>query len=459
MKRPLQILLGILFLIHPEVKSQEMDSPWSIGAFGGISQYNGDLGNGFYRFKPESNFMHLGFSAIYRIQQRFDFGSSLVYGKWGFMEDESRSFEANQIQLNTGVRIRVFENDPYRFNPYAHLGVGIAYLSGTNKPGTDIFFPFGVGVKTRVNDKLSVFLQETFAYTDHDTRDGEAKKNNDAFLMHSLGVIWSLGKEKDTDGDGVKDKDDRCPDTPRGVKVDQKGCPFDRDKDGIADHIDQCPDEKGTQVLQGCPDRDSDGVADRDDACPDAAGPVSANKSISGCPDKDNDGLIDSKDRCPDQKGTPELEGCPDQDTDGIADIDDKCPDVTGIRDNKGCPEVKEEVKQLFEQALQGIEFETGKDIIRRSSYPILDNVVKVMNENPAYLLDINGHTDNIGDKAFNMELSQKRADAVKNYLASKGIDQKRLSAKGFGDTLPVADNRTGAGRAKNRRVEFKVKF
>lgn len=459
MKKHISAALVILSLIHLEARSQEMDSPWSVGAFGGITQYNGDLGVGFLRSQPKSNFMHFGFSALYRIQSRFDFSTSVGYGKWGYKEDDSRLFEANQLQLNTGMRIRVFENDPYRINPYAHIGVGVAYISGTDKPGTDLFFPFGVGVKARVNERLSIFLQETFAYTDHDNRDGEAKKNNDAFLMHSLGVTWSLGKEKDTDGDGVKDKEDRCPDTPRDVKVDSKGCPLDRDKDGIADHIDQCPDEKGVPALQGCPDRDSDGVADRDDACPDAAGPASSNKSISGCPDQDGDGLTDAKDRCPDQKGTPELEGCPDQDADGIADIDDKCPDVAGIRDNKGCPEVKEEVKQLFEQALQGIEFETGKDVIRRTSFTILDNVVKVMNENPAYLLDINGHTDNTGEKSFNLELSQKRADAVKNYISSKGIDAKRLNAKGFGNTQPVEDNRTSAGRAKNRRVEFKVKF
>jgi outer membrane protein OmpA-like peptidoglycan-associated protein len=116
-------------------------------------------------------------------------------------------------------------------------------------------------------------------------------------------------------------------------------------------------------------------------------------------------------------------------------------------------------VKKLFTQALAGIQFETGKDVIKKSSYGILDNVVKVMNENPSYLLGIEGHTDNTGDKGSNLTLSQKRADAVKNYLTTKGVNASRLTARGFGDTVPVADNKTAVGRSKNRRVEFKVSF
>jgi len=142
-----------------------------------------------------------------------------------------------------------------------------------------------------------------------------------------------------------------------------------------------------------------------------------------------------------------------------VPDYLDKCPDVAGIAANKGCPEVKEETKKIFAQALQGIQFESAKDVIKASSNSILDKVVTVLKENPSYNLDINGHTDNKGIAAKNLALSQRRADAVKKYLTNKGIDAARLTSKGFGDTVPVADNKTPAGQAKNRRVEFKVNF
>ena len=132
---------------------------------------------------------------------------------------------------------------------------------------------------------------------------------------------------------------------------------------------------------------------------------------------------------------------------------------MPGIKENKGCPEVKKETIEIFRQALTGIKFETGKDIIKPVSYPILDKVVKVMSDNPEYQLEINGHTDNVGDDTKNMTLSQNRANAVKAYLANKGIDSKRMVATGYGETRPAADNATPAGRAENRRVEFKVNF
>lgn len=142
-----------------------------------------------------------------------------------------------------------------------------------------------------------------------------------------------------------------------------------------------------------------------------------------------------------------------------MADIDDRCPNEAGIAANKGCPEVKEEVLKVFTQALTGILFETGKDVIKASSFPILNNVVKVMNDNPVYNLAINGHTDNVGDDAMNLDLSDRRAAAVKKYLVDKGINAARMTSKGFGETMPVADNGTAAERTKNRRVEFKVVF
>ncbi len=202
----------------------------------------------------------------------------------------------------------------------------------------------------------------------------------------------------------------------------------DRDKDGIPDKEDSCPDEAGLATLGGCPDRDGDGVADKMDACPDLAGPVNQ-------------------------------QGCPDSDGDGIADNVDKCPNVAGVKEMKGCPAIKEETKKLFEKALNGIQFESGSAVIKKSSYGILDQVVTVMNENPEYNLEIHGHTDSQGDDAKNMTLSENRAAAVREYLTNKGVAANRLKSFGHGETEPVADNGNSAGRAKNRRVEFKVMF
>jgi len=202
-------------------------------------------------------------------------------------------------------------------------------------------------------------------------------------------------------------------------------------------------------------DRDKDGIPDKDDKCPDEAGPA----STQGCPDSDGDGVADKEDKCPTKPGKAEWNGCPDSDGDGIPDHLDKCPDVAGLAEMKGCPAIKEETRKLFEKALTGVKFETGSAKITKASFSILDDVVKVMEENPSYNLDIHGHTDNTGKAENNLQLSKDRAASVKTYLVSKGVDSGRLRSEGFGQEKPAYDNGTSEGRAKNRRVEFKVTF
>lgn len=202
-------------------------------------------------------------------------------------------------------------------------------------------------------------------------------------------------------------------------------------------------------------DRDHDGIADKDDRCPDVAGLA----ALEGCPDSDGDGIADAMDACPDKAGSAEMHGCPDSDGDGIADNLDRCPTVKGVAAMNGCPELAEKTKKLFEKALTGIQFESGSDKIKVVSNSILNQVVEVMKENPTYDLEIHGHTDSQGDDAKNQKLSEDHAAAVRTYLVSKGIDAARLQSFGHGETMPVDDNATSAGRAKNRRVEFKVTF
>ncbi|MBK7086249.1 MAG: OmpA family protein [Flavobacteriales bacterium] len=203
------------------------------------------------------------------------------------------------------------------------------------------------------------------------------------------------------------------------------------------------------------PDTDADGIPDKDDQCPNEAGLA----NLGGCPDRDGDGIADKLDACPDLAGPADKQGCPDRDGDGITDNVDRCPDVAGVATMKGCPELKEETKKLFEKALTGVKFESGKSVMKKESNSILDQVVVVMKENPSYNLEIHGHTDSQGDDAKNQKLSDDRAAAVKKYLTDKGVDESRVRSSGHGETMPVADNATSAGRAQEppRRVQSGV--
>ena len=277
-------------------------------------------------------------------------------------------------------------------------------------------------------------------------------------------IVDSKGCPLDDDKDGVPDHLDKCPNTPIGVQVDADGCPIDSDGDGVPDYLDKCPNTpEGVQVdADGCPiDSDGDKVPDYLDKCPNT--PEGVQVDADGCPiDSDSDGVPDYLDKCP---NTPEgvqvdADGCPiDSDGDGVPDYLDKCPTVAGSPDNYGCPELKREVRNLFKRAMQGIQFETGKDIIKPQSFPILDDIANVMFENPTFMLIINGHTDNVGKDEANQELSERRAASVRRYLIGKGVAENRMTSNGFGATMPIADNKTKAGRALNRRVEFLVTY
>lgn len=256
----------------------------------------------------------------------------------------------------------------------------------------------------------------------------------------------------DADGDGITDSKDKCPNIKGSLSLD--GCP-DRDGDGIRDEEDMCPDVKGTAGLRGCPDADGDGIEDTKDMCPQLKGTAATN----GCPDTDNDGVHDGIDKCPKVSGSATHSGCPDTDGDGIFDDIDKCVTIPGTPTNGGCPELKAATKQLFQKALQGIQFETGKAVIKPVSFPILNAIVKVMNENPSYKLMIGGHTDNVGDDAMNMTLSQDRASSVAKYLIERVVDPMKVSATGYGESAPVDTNDSVKGRTRNRRVEFNVEF
>ncbi|MFN0082891.1 MAG: DUF5723 family protein [Ferruginibacter sp.] len=227
--------------------------------------------------------------------------------------------------------------------------------------------------------------------------------------------------------------------------------PLDTDKDGIIDTEDNCPTVFGLAAFKGCSDTDSDGIEDSKDKCPTVFGIAAFN----GCPDTDADGLQDSEDECSTEKGVIALKGCPDKDGDGVADKNDKCADRPGPIENAGCPIITKEIKSTLNFAAQFIQFEVGKDIIKKISYSQLDEVVKILKEYEDYTLKIDGHTDNTGTAEKNKILSEKRAQAVKTYFVQKGIVAGRLKAIGYGFDKPIAPNDSPANRAKNRRVEL----
>jgi outer membrane protein OmpA-like peptidoglycan-associated protein len=237
--------------------------------------------------------------------------------------------------------------------------------------------------------------------------------------------------------------------------------PKDRDGDGVPDKDDKCPDEWGPESNAGCPepDTDGDGIIDREDHCPQEPGPAS-NHGCPIVPDTDGDGLNDKLDRCPKVPGPKDKEGCPDRDDDGIPDHIDKCPDKPGPAENDGCPSkahVKVTVKQRSLQLREKIHFEFGKAKIKRQSHSILDQVAATLKQHPEIKkLRVEGHTDSKGSSAYNQGLSQRRAQAVVEYLVKQGgVDRDRLVAKGFGEEKPVASNATSRGRSMNRRVEM----
>ncbi|WP_224371525.1 OmpA family protein [Hyalangium versicolor] len=261
---------------------------------------------------------------------------------------------------------------------------------------------------------------------------------------------------KDSDKDGVLDADDRCPTVPGEAAL--QGCP-DSDKDGIEDAADKCPQAAGVAQFQGCPDVDKDGIEDSVDKCPAEAGP----KDRQGCPvkDADKDGILDEQDKCPTEAGIPELKGCPakDSDNDTVADHLDNCPTEAGPADNQGCPAKNKQVVSIGQTGINikdTVYFDTGKATIQKRSFPLLDQVANLLKSHPEIeKLRIEGHTDNAGKPAANLTLSQRRAEAVRDYLIKKGVASQRLDAKGFGQERPIADNKTAKGRATNRRVDF----
>ena len=333
-------------------------------------------------------------------------------------------------------------------DPSAHVGGGYTWLGDNGKGGT---INAGLGLTLWFTEQVGLSWVSSYKHSFDSREDATAIPSH---MQHFAGLTFKFGA-KDTDGDGIYDKDDTCPEV-AGLKQ-FNGCP-DTDSDGLQDSEDDCPNDAGTVEMKGCPDTDGDGVADKDDACVDVAGL----KAFNGCPDTDGDGVTDKSDKCVDVKGPKENAGCPwpDRDGDSVLDKDDKCPDVKGLASNKGCPVIAppttEVIAKLNDYA-KTILFDTSKATFQQQTYPVLEAITGILKQYPDSNFSIEGHTDSDGKDAANQTLSDSRAAAVKNYLVEKGISSSRLSSVGYGETKPIGSNKTKAGKAQNRRVEVKL--
>lgn len=326
------------------------------------------------------------------------------------------------------------------WEPYLLVGGGYTWMDNLDTAALN----GGVGMNFWFNDNVGLNLESKLRQTfDSDLY---------SHFQHSVGVVFKMGG-KDTDGDGVYDKHDACPDV-FGL-AEFNGCP-DSDADGIIDSEDDCPEVAGLAEFNGCPDTDADGITDKDDRCPKEKG-TKANK---GCPDTDSDGVVDLDDKCPTVAGPAANKGCPWPDTDGdsVLDKDDKCPTVVGPASNNGCPvELSPEHAESLKELARTVYFNSSKASFKNETTGRLDMASKILAEYPNSKFTVEGHTDSTGSEALNAKLSQERADAVRDYLISKGVKADNLTAKGYGESQPIDSNKTRSGRAVNRRVEIKL--
>lgn len=383
---------------------------------------------------------------------------------------------AKTLKVSIGglFQLQAFKEERF-IAPY--LSGGFVLTNIADAGGWHAEFPLGVGFDFKISKKSYFQIRPEY-------RIGIAEEDrNNININVGLKFLLNSTKDKvpsieeDRDQDGVLNEVDKCPDVPGLVYL--RGCP-DSDNDGIIDEDDLCPNILGLAKFGGCPDSDNDGIPDPNDKCPNEAGPIPNGgcpnldsdgdgvldnvdecKNLpglpknNGCPDSDGDGISDNEDGCPNQKGPAIFGGCPDSDKDGIVDRNDKCPNEAGPKSNKGCPEVVKEVQEAISLAAKNVQFENNSSTIKTISFSDLDDVVNLLIQYPEYNVSIGGHTDSVGNENYNKNLSERRAKACLEYLAKKGIDRGRITATGHGETQPIAENSTSAGKEVNRRVEF----
>lgn len=377
----------------------------------------------------------LAVSYLKGLSDKADFAATLSGSFVDYPVPNKNAFNAKSLLLEFAATANLkLTSDKYWVSPFLTAGVGASKFK--NYYGA--FVPVGLGLQVNLFDNAYLLVNSQYRMP--------VTENVAYHFYHSFGVAGPLNPK-------VKVK--KAKPVPVIPVVE---APKDADGDGVLDVDDSCPDVKGLASLKGCPDSDGDGITDASDKCPTILGLA----KYEGCPipDTDGDGINDENDKCPTVAGVARYTGCPvpDTDGDGINDEEDKCPNEAGIAANYGCPEIAKAVIEKINVAAKNIFFASGSAKLLPKSFKSLNDVVKILNDNPSYKLDIDGYTDNSGKADKNQTLSENRAQAVVAYLKSKGIAEDRLVSTGHGQDDPIADNKTAAGRAKNRRVEIKAR-
>jgi len=437
------LVVALLVVGFNNIQAQDENNPWQV-SFGvnAIDTYpTGDgssFGNELFNATDHWNIL----PSISYVGVSKSVGDGLAIGARGSLNKISKLGDVSVDDLS---HYAIDGTIKYNFlkekviDPFIEVGGGYTWVDEIGAGTVN----GGVGINFWFTENIGLTVQTTYkhAFEDYGVK----------HWQHLAGLAVKFGGT-DTDGDGIYDKDDACPEV-AGLEA-FNGCP-DADGDGIEDSKDACPNEAGSAEMNGCPDADGDGVADKDDKCPNEAGLA----NLAGCPDADGDGVADGDDECPNEAGPAENKGCPwpDGDGDGVLDKDDKCPDVAGTVANAGCPEVTEEVQKQLNEYARTILFDTGKSSIKAESTSVMVDIITILKEYPTAKFTVEGHTDSVGSEKLNQSLSESRALSVKEFLVDKGIEEFRLSAVGYGEAKPIASNNTRSGRKENRRVEINL--
>lgn len=450
MKNLSRLLFAMLLVLgYSNANAQDKNNPWQITIGANAVDFfptaeNAPLGDMFSEYFNVSDHWNIlpslsSISVSKYLSDGFSFGVAGSINKISKFGDAPAN-DLSYYGIDGTIKYSLGELlNSHVIEPYLGVGGGYTWVDNIGAGTLDGTLGFNVWF----SDNVGLTVQSSYKHS--------FENYLNSHFQHTAGISIKFGGT-DTDGDGIYDKDDACPDV-AGLAA-FNGCP-DTDGDGIEDSKDSCPNEAGLAEFNGCPDSDGDGVADKDDACPSVAGL----KALAGCPDADGDGVKDSDDKCPDTAGPAANQGCPwpDTDGDGVLDKDDKCPEVKGTVANSGCPEVSEEVQNTLNEYAKTILFDTGKSSIKKQSAAVLQDIIDILKEYPNSKFTVEGHTDSTGSEALNQKLSDARANAVKQYLVENGIDAFRLSALGYGESKPIDTNATAKGRANNRRVEINL--